>query len=360
MVEVSAILEQGGLERVTPSTWLNLRQCAWRVLLARYYQNKPLLPPHPDALLGSILHHALEKITKGELRTKESFDQWWETAVNKAEEEFIIKGWGQFVPLKENTRHFGLKKIQARNRLTQSKSVQTLANGGFSKATEQKIASPDGLLVGQLDCIIWREGKAEIRDYKTGTITESEEGETTKVKEGYRLQMKLYACLFHGQYGRFPSRLVVEDLNGTEHEISFNEDECWKLREEVSSTLAEVNQKIVDGDWEALANPGEHCANCQNRPACKKYLRLLKTTPLPTKPGRLDLRGTLLVGEENACGSWVLKIEKGGIIYSINGPNVTNMPEISQIINQEIAIFNLRTAGAQGFTYSKFSYTYAI
>lgn len=346
---------------MTPSTWLALRQCAWRVLLARHYQNKPLLPPHPNAALGSILHNALEKITRGELKTKEDFDLWWDAAVSKTEQELTGKGWGQFVPLKENTRHFGLKKIQARNRLEMNQRIHPTGDGTFSKIAEQKLISSGGLLAGQLDCIIWREGQAEIRDYKTGAITTNEEGEeTSKVKEEYALQMKLYACLFHEQYGYFPGRLVLEDLNGAEHEICVNAEECLKLLEEVRSTLLAVNRRIANGEWEVLANPGEHCVHCQNRPACEKYLHSLETDPVLAKTGRFDLTGKLVGCEMKTCGDWLLRLEKGGEIYTITGFEAARLPEIAAITDKKVTIFNVRTAGAQKIACSKFSYIYAI
>ncbi|MBV6426342.1 MAG: hypothetical protein KIPDCIKN_00854 [Haliscomenobacter sp.] len=360
MKEVAAILEQGGLTKVTPSTWLSLRQCAWRVLLARHYQNKPLLPTHPNAILGTILHIALEKITKGELKSKGEFDLWWDTAIAKAEHELVNKGWGQFVPLKENTRHFGLKKIQARNRLQIDHHNHYTRTSTLSKATEQKLTSADGLLTGQLDCIIWQNGQAEIRDYKTGKITTVEEGEeTAKVKEEYELQMRLYACLFHEHYGYFPSSLVLEDLNGVEHQVNLNLSECLQLMDEIRSTLSEINRKIENGEWEKLADTGEHCRYCQNRPACKKYLILLETVPFSPEVGSFDLIGKL-TGYEQSPSGYILKIERCGVTYTINCADLNSLSEISAMTNQNVAIFNLRTAGAQKFACSKFSQVYAI
>ncbi len=360
MKEAATILDQGGLTKVTPSTWLSLRQCAWRVLLARQYQNEPLLPTHPNAALGSILHAALEKITKGELKTKEDFNLWWDTAVAKTEQELMSKGWGQFVPLKENTRHFGLKKIQVRNRLQTAHHTNNTRTGAFSKAAEQKLTSKDGLLTGQLDCIIWNDTQAEVRDYKTGAVTTTEEdGETAKVKEEYELQMKLYACLFHEQYGYFPTRLVLEDLNGVEHQVPFNVSECLQLMDEIRSTLSAVNRKIENGEWEKLANPGEHCSYCQNRPACRKYLKSLETASSPPEVGTFDLIGKL-TGCDETLNGYTLTLERGCGTYTITCFNLLNLSEISAMTNQNVAIFNLRTTGAQRFACSKFSQIYAI
>lgn len=360
MKEVAAILEQGGLTKVTPSTWLSLRQCAWRVLLTRHFQNSPLLPANPNAVLGSILHIALEKITNGELKSKEEFNLWWDIAIVKAEHELVNKGWGQFVPLKENARHFGLKKIQARNRLQTDHHNHYTRTSTFSKATEQKLTSTDGLLTGKLDCIIWQNGQAEIRDYKTGEITTIEEGEyTAKVKEEYELQMRLYACLFHDQYGYFPTRLVLEDLNGVEHQVSFNVSEYLQLMDEIRSALSEINKKIENGEWEKLANTGEHCRYCQNRPACKKYLMLLETTSFLPEVGSFDLFGKLTGYEKSPNGS-TLTLERGNATYTINCVNLNDLSGISSMINQKVAIFNLRTAGAQRLACSKFSQIYAI
>jgi PD-(D/E)XK nuclease superfamily len=360
MKETSTILDQGGLTKVTPSMWLALRQCAFQVLLRRYYHNVPLLPTHPNAILGSILHAALEKITKGELKNKEAFNLWWDAAIDKTEQELISKGWGQFVPLKENARDFGLKKIQVRNRLQSVHDVYNTSTDTSSKVAEKKIISKDGLLGGQLDCIIWQNGQAVIRDYKTGEITTFEEDkETAKIKEEYELQMKLYACLFHDQYGFFPIKLVLEDLNGVEHQVHFNASECSQLMDEVRSTIYEVNEKINNRELESLAKPGEHCSHCQNRPACKKYLMSLETTSFTQKNGKFDLVGTLTGCDGNLNG-YTLTLERGCVTYTIACFNFFNLSDISTMINQNVAIFNLRTIGPQRFACSKSSKIYAI
>lgn len=356
------VLSKGSLSRVTPSTWLTLRQCAWRVLLARYFQNKPLLPVHPNATLGSILHGVLEKITKGELKTKEDFDHWWDEKVKKVEQDMVDKGWGRFVPLKENAKHFGLKKIQARNRLLLLQSSQSYGTGKVSRIAEQKLASGDGLLAGQLDCIIWRDGQAEIRDYKTGAITaDADGGETApSIKEEYELQMKLYACLFRETYGSYPARLILEDLNGLEYEVKFTPEECSHLLEEIKSFMAEINQKIAGSDWEGLTNPGDYCAFCNLRPACKKYVSLLEAaTGLPDR-GWQDLSGTLTNCQENGVSGLGLQIYWAGEVVAVTGFDAGRRAEFISILNRKVAIFNIKTAGAQKFTCTKFTDIYVI
>lgn len=347
---------------MTPSTWQNLRQCAWRVLLARHFQNKPLLPVHPSATLGSILHGALEKITKGELKTREEFDRWWDDSVKRAEQKLIDRGWGQFVPLKENTKHFGLKKVQARNRLVGLNNRQSYAVGAGSRIAEQKIATNDGLLTGQLDCIIWRDGQAEIRDYKTGVITTERDGEEAApaIKEEYELQMKLYACLFKETYGSYPTRLILEDLNGVEYEVKFTPDECSRLIEEIKLSLVEINHKVAGSDWEGLANPGDYCAFCNFRPACKKYVILLESpSNLPDK-GWYDLQGTIVSCEEAGFSRLGLQINRAGEVVTVAGFDAGRRAEFISLLNQKVAIFNIKTAGTQKFTCTKFTDIYAI
>lgn len=355
------IIEQGGLSKVTPSAWLTLRQCPWRVLLARYYKEKPLLPSHPNAILGRILHTALEKVTKGELTTNEAFNVWWEKVVSQAEQELINKGWGQFVPLKENTRHFGLKKIQVRNRLKNHENRSVSYNSGFSKAVEQKLASSDGLLTGQLDCIIWRNDQVEIRDYKTGAITtQDDDNEHPKVKEEYELQMKLYACLFHEHYGYFPNKLVLEDLNGKEYEVYFTEKESSILLAEIQSTLSLVNQNIARGESDKLAKTGDHCVSCQNRPVCSKYIRYLENPSTYTQTLWMDITGILMSVSENMCGEIILALEKDGDLFSVTGFELARLSEVNAMINQKVAIFNVKQAGVKKYASTKFSDIYVI
>jgi hypothetical protein len=362
MIIATEILSKGGLSHVTPSTWLNLQQCAWQVLLARHFHYKPLLPVHPNATLGNILHTVLEKITKGELRTREEFNQWWDEKVKKAEQDLTHKGWGQFVPLKENARHFGLKKVQARNRLLPFQGSQSHTTGTFSKVAEQKLVTADGLLAGQLDCIIWRNGQAEVRDYKTGVITMDSEGEETAplVKQEYELQMKLYACLFQERYGNYPARLVLEDLNGVEHEVKFTPEECSILLQGVKSLLSEINQKIAENECEDLAILGNYCTFCNYRPACNKYLNLLETVPTLPDKGWHDLSGELISIEENGIYGLGLNILRTGEVIKISGFDVDKRERLTGLLNHQIAIFNVKLTGAQKFTGTKFTEIYAI
>jgi len=355
-------LSKGGLSRVTPSAWLNLRQCAWQVLLARHFHNKPLLPVHPNATLGSILHTALEKITKGELKTKEDFNCWWDEKVKQSEHDLSNKGWGQFVPLKENTRHFGLKKVQVRNRLLALQTNQPLSAGTVTRVAEKKLATSDGLLTGQLDCIIWREGQAEIRDYKTGVITVEGDGAeiTSIIKEEYQLQMKLYACLFREAYGMYPTRLVLEDLNGVGYEVKFTPEECLNLLEEVKSFLEEINWKIATGDWEGLTNPGEYCTFCTFRPACRKYISTLESTSVLPNKGWHDLSGILTSCEEKGISGLVLQIQRMGGNIMVAGFEARRRTELTELLNQKIAIFNVKMVDTQKYFCTKFTDFYAI
>ncbi len=362
MTSPAEVLSKGGLSHVTPSTWLNLRQCAWRVLLARHFQNSPLLPVHPNATLGSILHAALEKITKGEVKTREDFNRWWDNKVEKAEQKLTDKGWGQFVPLKENTKHFGLKKVQVRNRLLLFQSSQPYSSGKVSKVAEQKLNSDDGLLAGKLDCIIWRDGQAEVRDYKSGVITTDGDGEESApvVKEDYELQMKLYACLFMEGYGTYPAKLILEDLDGVEYEVNFTPEECSQLLKEVKSFLAAINRKIVENKWEDLAIPGDYCALCNYRPACTKYLSVLEVAPVLPDKNWQDLPGTLASIKENGISGLDLLIQRAGELVKITGFNAEKRENLTMLINQRIVIFNVKLVGAQKFTCTKFTEIYAI
>jgi len=362
MVTTAEILTKGGLSHVNPSTWLNLRQCAWRVMLARNFQNNPLLPVHPNATLGNILHAALEGITKGEIKTREDFDLWWDNSVKKAEQKLTDKGWGQFVPLKENTKHFGLKKVQARNRLFLFQSNQPYSTGKISKVAEQKLNSDDGLLAGKLDCVIWRDGQAEVRDYKSGVITTDGDGEEAApvVKADYELQMKLYACLFMENYGSYPDRLILEDLNGVEYEVKFTPEECSQLLKEVKSFLAAINRKIAENKWEDLANPGDYCALCNYRPACTKYLSVLEMTPVLSDKGWQDLPGTLASIEENGITGLGLQIQRAGELVKVTGFDAGKKEKLTGLVNQRIVIFNVKPVSAEKFTCTKFTEIYAV
>lgn len=269
------IWKAGPLEKVSPSTWLSLQQCAWRILLARHFGQKPLLAPHPAGVFGQVLHSALEKISTGTFADRADFEAWWEKAIAYKETKLQSDGWGEIVPLKDHVRNYGLKKVLVRLRLEALAGKTPASKSPVNqKMVERDLTALGGKLVGRLDCIIWQGDYAEIRDYKTGAIFEdSQADEPSSVKADYRLQLQLYALLFRETFDRWPDRLTLEDISGEVIEVAFSPQGCEALRDEILERLLSTNRLIEARDDTALAQIGKHCGFCAYRPVCQKYSR---------------------------------------------------------------------------------------
>ncbi len=212
-----------------------------------------------------------------------AFEAWWEKTIADKEAKLQSDGWGQIVPLKDHVRNYGLKKALVRLRLEVSAGKVSISKSAASqKMVEQNLTALDGKLTGRLDCIIWQGDHAEIRDYKTGAIFEQDQdddfNDSPSIKADYRIQLQLYALLFHETFGRWPNCLTLEDIQGTVIEVPFSPQDCEALQHEILKTLDLVNLLIEARDEATLAQTGTHCGFCPYRPACHKYSQLSQVT----------------------------------------------------------------------------------
>lgn len=279
MTIADEIWKAGPLEKVTPSTWLTLRQCAWRILLARHFGQKPLLPPNPSGAFGQVLHQALEKISTGAFADRMAFEAWWEQAIADKEAQLESDGWLNIIPLKDHVRNYGLKKVLVRLRLKPSSGKVTFPKPFVnSNMTEGSMTALSGKLSGRLDRVIWQGDYAEIRDYKTGVIFErNQENEDQQnilfIKEDHRLQLQLYALLFRETFDRWPNRLTLEDIHGEVIEVLFSPQDCEALQSGILETLDSINRLIEARKELVLAQTGPHCRFCPYSPACGEYAK---------------------------------------------------------------------------------------
>ena len=197
------------------------------------------LPASPSSTIGSILHQIFE-LSHGKPMNNESFQNLWDRCVS-CQEEKMLNSWFErhFVPLSRTARDFHLKKSQCFLLLDSRESYIPIENIAASKSFQEKwSSSEDGLVVGRADEIRFDGGDATIIDFKTGHVT-GESNEEVLIE--YQEQLKLYAALFHDQYGNWPKDLIIKSLDGGIYHIDFEEDECQILLEESKAMLRQVN-----------------------------------------------------------------------------------------------------------------------
>lgn len=260
------------IERISPSQFSSLKNCQYKGILAKAFDNVPLLTLSPNAYLGTVLHKVLELISRGLIRDEIQLNENFNRELTEIEQKLTSDGLSQFVPLQMNVPDFGLKKIQLKKYLF----VYENKNAKISKYSPEKwLESQDKKIGGRVDLIIEADQFIEIIDFKTGAITENvldDTGEIFKeLKIEYREQLKLYAYLYYERTGKFPSVLSIVDLRKQKFSLEFTFEGCKVIFQQAKDLLRDINNSIDAGRFNA--NPKEqNCKFCLYRPACSFYL----------------------------------------------------------------------------------------
>jgi CRISPR/Cas system-associated exonuclease Cas4 (RecB family) len=259
--------------RISPSRYSALRACSLREIWASNHQ-PPLLPISPSARVGMIAHRLLQFAFAGELRNEHDMQTCWEKEVWNQEQEMQANPLEKhLVPLANSVRNFQVKQIMVYNIVRPVLSDNTAKKMKVRKSeTEVWVQTEDGKIGGRIDLVRHSDGKVFIVDYKTGTITDSEQP-SNHIKDEYQNQLKMYAALYYLTHKRWPNRLILMGLNQYEYDVIVNEEECTDLIRTAVEFLDELNKNIEAGlDTDIFATPcPETCKYCTYRPSCKKY-----------------------------------------------------------------------------------------
>lgn len=347
MNQVSKI-EFKKINRISPSQFYSMKNCAYKSLLAEAFEKKPLLPVSPNAYFGTVLHKMLELISKGVVKSEDELNRMFEEQVKSVEENLQEQGYNFFIPLQKNVKDFGMKKILLKKHL-RTLSEQPTKTSCVKYYSEKWFESKDKFIAGKIDLVVEAGELTEVIDFKTGAITEDvldDAGETfSEVKEEYKEQLKLYAYLYYENTGRFPTALSLVDLAKQKFSISFTLSECISIFDEAKKLLHSTNESISKGTFDA--NPTEaNCKYCLYRPACSFFLKKLETDYSFN-----DVSGSV----KN-----VVKYQNGNVSVflqsSENQFTVTSFPsekydELNDRRSKQISIYNLRKEATE-FVYS--------
>ncbi|WP_228851264.1 PD-(D/E)XK nuclease family protein [Aegicerativicinus sediminis] len=323
------------LKRISPSLLTSLRKCPFKVVLSNNFKS-PLLPYSPLNHLGIVIHHCIDMIYKNKINGIEEFNKEWDSCVEQEESKLLKRGFGYYLPLRDNVEGYAIKKLQTQA-LIQIKSN----NIGLNKTnthtssiqTEKFLKSKDGKIGGKVDLIHHNNNVTKLCDFKTGKIFE-EEGE---IKKDYEDQLKLYGYLYNQEFGNYPHTLSIIDLQKKEYFVEFTSEECEEIGEFSKNRLDEINQLIINKNYTSLANPNkENCKNCLYRPACKYYW---KDNKIQFDSKFQDLIGELKDLKQYNNGDITVTIYSANNHFKIYHLNKEFKNELS--IKETIAAFNL-------------------
>lgn len=334
------------IQRISPSQFFSMKNCAYKSLLAEAMNKKALLPVSANAYYGTVLHKMLELISKGAIRNEDDFNTTFQEQIKLMEEKLVADGYDFFVPLQKKVKDFIMKKILLKDHLQiVSERPPRASNTKFH--SEKWFESKDKMIGGKIDLVIETEQETEILDFKTGAITQDvldDDGEVnSEVKAEYKEQIKLYAYLYFENTGKFPTQLSLVDLAKQKFTVDFSENECNTIFEEAKSLLNSTNNCIDKGTF--TANPTEaNCKYCLYRPACSFYLKHIETDNSFN-----DVSGSVQNVVKFQNGNVSLYLESGDKTYTVSNFPMEKFDELNNSRNKKINVFNLRKESREFF-----------
>lgn len=272
------------LLKLSPSQYGRLLRCPYQVLLEKTAEGKAMqaAPGRGGGgagPLGTIIHGVLEQANLAGIKDEAAFEVVWQQQLAAQEAQLVKKQQGYLVPLAYRARNYAVRKLLVRWLVVGKGPALPGYTTGSAEGAEKELTDKTGVVSGTADLVRRQAtGELEILDYKTGHIMEPAVSEITapEVKEGYVLQLRLYAVLLHEQEGEWPARLLIADLAGGEHEVSFTREQCIEVLESALGLHELVNIAVMDGRANELAKPAaDVCPLCAMRPLCEPYAEWL-------------------------------------------------------------------------------------
>ena len=270
-------------------------KCALRAVLESE-RSIPRLPAHPEAILGSVIHEALDKCgNDGPAAVTEYVRRALDDVSLKFESSADLQGkcsLRSVIPaIRVSAKLAAARKIasamprSARTRVSArngSKDVdwqsKPLPEGNWS---EVSLTSSELQLTGRVDVICISARGCTIVEFKTGNAAT----ENGVLFENYVDQLHYYQILARKIGYRAPVCMQIIAGDGT-FNVEIDEERIVRL-EDLVRTITEVAPLQTERDASSLANFGESCSTCSYRPWCDTYVA---KAPLHWKETKVGLR----------------------------------------------------------------------
>lgn len=281
---------------LSPSKFGDLVTCPLSVVHG--LPQEDLLPPHPTALLGSVVHETMERvyslISAGNSMDTEAVSRLFDVVLERMESRLRAeKSTAALAPLRQSAgwaafheRLGYLKQWAADVDPTDDHRIETSFREGegretsydgttrnLSTGSECILRVKTYRLAGRVDLIERdeEEGVIHIVDFKSGRVTETNTGEP---KPAYALQVQLYALMAEEIEPGIDVRLWLRGPKKVE--VEWND----AVREETIQLLFDTLDSLpIEATLPAvsLARPGSHCRWCRIRYRCEAYRKVAPT-----------------------------------------------------------------------------------
>jgi CRISPR/Cas system-associated exonuclease Cas4 (RecB family) len=337
------------IKSVSPSRFLGLQKCALREIWG--LSNSPLLPSLPYNYFGKLVHLMFENSSNGIVNGLPALETFWAIELEKIEREMKSDELAaHFLPLSKWIKNFHVKRqicFKHSLKLFENIAFHKINDGQSALTTytgpELQLKTLDGKIAGKVDFIRDNGFGIEIIDYKTGAIFEDD----GVIKADYKVQLKIYAGIYHEVYDELPSKLIVVGLNGEEYFIDFTKNECAELLLGARKLFDDINSCIKNkNSSELFAQPSlDNCKYCQYRPACQKYWQNMPASGL-----FCDLRGKVKDIVPVLNGTISIVLDNDNVDIRIRGINKDCHKFYNFIIGDDVMVFNLRLDANGTFT----------
>ncbi|MEW6697997.1 MAG: PD-(D/E)XK nuclease family protein [Bacillota bacterium] len=341
------------LERISPSRYLSMRNCVLREVWAANSQVPALLPTHPSARVGSVIHKLLELAGQGLINDEQTMQEYWRQQIFQVENQ-MSDNWLErhMVPLSKNTRNFQVKQqlyfLMIRN-LLGHRSQQVSSH---SSKYEVWVETKDKKVAGRVDAIRCIPEGVQIIDYKSGSVTEQDSGSDI-VKQDYQQQLKLYAAIYQEAHGTWPVKLTVVGLDQYEYDIKFDIEECRELLNTAKIELDLVNSQVLQGiPQDGMAKPSpEACKYCIYRPGCNRYWQVRQVRQ-DTDAWPIDIYGVVKDKKLLGNGLYSLRLNSRHGEINIRGLDLNRNRYLQDETLMGIRFYNLSKDKVPGYFYA--------
>ena len=271
-----ANLELKPLHSINPTLAELMRVCHLRAALARASGSGQFVLGTPKAWLGTAYHSVLERIAYVDPNEdlEQAVARFWSEAVSFQEQRADAHPLDCRFGKPETWPGYYLARasvqLRAREIGIMPKGKKLQPSIPDSRSREEQFTAYNGKLVGRPDLV--RNG--EIRDYKSGAITEfSEEAQKEVVKAAYVRQLKIYGFLVGNKLGTYPARGVLVPLGGATVDITLDPHDCEYEAAAALALLDGHNSALNSSSAaSALASPSpQSCKWCPFKTLCPAF-----------------------------------------------------------------------------------------
>ncbi len=250
------------------------------------------LPDPPEALLGSLVHRAIEEC--GDLGADAVSERLLEALEGSAgvyPSDASASGQFDLVEILGASRISA--KLAAARRITESTAIKprrakSVGHAAGSNArrhplptgdwNEEYMSSEELQLGGRLDLLRVSIGQCSLIDFKSGRALDADDS----LKEIYVDQLHLYALLARACGYTSPIRMEIVASDGR-YRVAESDARASRLRSELKA-LVDAAPTGKERSARELARFSAGCATCRNRPWCGTYLESAPASWLAERP----------------------------------------------------------------------------